>query len=35
MQNSGHVAGDKRFAFANADDDGRAEARRDDLVGLG
>ena len=31
----GNVGGDEVFAFAYADDDGRAGARGDDLVGLG
>ena len=35
VQNSRHVAGDKRLAFADADDDRRSEARGDNLVGLG
>src|SRR5271165_5338520 len=33
-QQRGHVGGDKEFIFAEADDDGRAVAGGDDLVGL-
>ena len=32
LQNRGNVAGDEEFVFAEADDDGRAEARGDDFV---
>ena len=35
VQDAGDVGGDERLAFADADDDGRAEAGGDDLVGLG
>ena len=35
VENAGNVGGDEVLAFANADDDGRAGARGDDLVGLG
>ena len=34
-EDRGHVGGDEIFAFAEADDDGRAGARGDDLVGVG
>ncbi len=35
VEDAGNVGGDEVLAFAYADDDGRAEARGDDLVGLG
>ena len=35
VQNARDVGGDEGLAFANADDDRRAEARGDDFVGLG
>ena len=35
VQNAGNVGGDEGLALADADDDGRAEARDDDLVRLG
>ena len=35
VEDAGDVGGDEVFAFADADDDGRAGARGDDLVGLG
>ena len=35
VENAGNVGGDEGLAFADADDDRRAEARGDDLVGLG
>ena len=34
VEDAGDVGGDEVFAFADADDDGRAEAGGDDLVGL-
>ncbi len=33
-EDGGNVAGDEKFVFAQADDDGRAEARGHDLVGI-
>ena len=35
VENAGNVGGDEVLAFAHADDDRRARARGDDLVGLG
>ena len=35
VQDAGHVGGDKRLAFAHADDHRRANARGDNLVRLG
>ena len=35
VEDAGNVGGDEVLAFADADDDGRAGARGDDLVGLG
>ena len=35
MEDAGDVGGDEVLAFADADDDGRAGACGDDLVGLG